>query len=61
MTQLKQPEFVRINLRDIPDKIIKEYKLENVATANGSIYIHTDKGMYGLPQNSLLVSELLAK
>ena len=49
MTPLKQPEFICIDLQDIPDKIIKESKLKDIATANGSIYIHTDTGMYGLP------------
>ena len=35
MTPLKHPEFIRINLRDIPDERIKEYKLKDIATANG--------------------------
>jgi hypothetical protein len=61
MTPLKRPEFIRINLRDIPDEIIKEYKLKDIATANGSIYIRADKGMYGLPQSGLLANELLEK
>ena len=61
MTPLKRPEFIRINLRDIPDEIIKEYKLKNISTANGTIYIRADKGMYDLPQSGLLVNELLEK
>jgi hypothetical protein len=59
MTPLEQPEFIRINLRDIPDEIRKEYKLKNIATANRSIYIRTDIGLYGLRQSSLLANELL--
>ena len=56
---MKQPEFIRINLKEIPDKIIKECKLKNIATANGSIYIYADRGMYRLPQNGLLANEML--
>ena len=59
ITPLKRPEFIRINLRNIPDEIIKEYKLKDIATANGSIYIRADRGMYGLPQSGLLANELL--
>ena len=61
MTPLKRPEFIRINIRDIPDEIINEYKLKEKMTANGSIYIRADRGMYGLPQSGLLANELLEK
>ena len=61
MTRLKQPDFICVNLRGIPDKIIKEYKLKNIATANGTIYIHIERGLYGLPQSGLLANELLEK
>ena len=61
VTPLKRPEIIRINLREIPDKMIKEYKLNGIATTNGSIYIRPDKGMYGFPQSSLLANDLLEK
>ena len=61
MTPLKRPEFIRINIRDIPDKIINEYNLKAKMTKNGSIYIRADRGMYGLPQSGLLANELLEK
>ena len=32
MTPLKRPEYIRINVRDIPDEIIKEYKLKEKRT-----------------------------
>ena len=50
MTPLKRPEFIRIKLSDIPDEILKEYKLKEKVTKNGSIYIEAIRGMYGLPQ-----------
>ena len=61
MTPLKRPEYVRINIKDIPDEIIAEYKLKEKADANGSVYIVANRGMYGLPQAGLLANELLEK
>ena len=56
MTPLTRPEYIRINLKDIPDKIITEYDLKKTATADGSVYIQANKGMYGLPQSGLLAN-----
>ena len=39
MTPLHQPEFIRMKLSNILDKVIKEYKLREKATPDGSIYI----------------------
>ena len=50
-----------MNLNDIPDEVIKEYKLREKATKNGSIYIKAKRGMYELPQSGLLANELLEK
>eukprot|EP00984_Skeletonema_dohrnii_P002295 scaffold797_cov118-Skeletonema_dohrnii-CCMP3373.AAC.10 len=35
-TPLSRPEYVRLRLSDIPDEIIEEYKLQDVATEDGS-------------------------
>ncbi len=61
MTPLHRPKLIRIKLTDIPDKVIKEYKLREIATKNGSIYIRAKRGMYGLPQAGLLANKLLKK
>ena len=61
MTPLHRPEFIRMKLSDIPDEVIEEYKLQEKATKNGSIYIKAKQGMYGLPQSGLLANELLEK
>ena len=61
MTPLTRPEYIRINLKDIPEEIITEYNLRKTATADGSVYIQANKGMYGLPQSGLLANELLEK
>jgi hypothetical protein len=61
MTPLHRPKFIWIKLTDILDKVIKEYKLREIATKNGSIYIRAICGMYGLTQAGLLAKELLKK
>ncbi len=61
MTPLHCPEFICMKLSDISDEVIKEYKLREKATKNGSIYIKAKRGMYGLPQSGLLANELLEK
>ncbi len=45
MTPLHRPEFIRLKLNDIPDEVIKEYKLREKATKNGSIYIKAKQGI----------------
>jgi len=59
MTPLKRPEYVKIKLSDIPEKIIVKYKLHDLANADGSVYIESNRGMYGLPQLGLIANELL--
>jgi len=58
-TPMTRPEYIRIKLSDIPDEIIHEYKLHNIATPDGYVYIEVNKGMYGLPQAGILAQELL--
>jgi hypothetical protein len=59
MTPLKQPEYAKIKLSDIPEEVIKEYKLHEKATPDGWIYIKVIRGMYGLPQAGSLGHDLL--
>ena len=47
-------------MQDIPDEIIKEYKLDQKATTDGYIYTEIQKGMYSLPQAGIIAQELLA-
>jgi hypothetical protein len=61
MTPLHHAKFIRIKLSDIPDEVIREYKLTEKATKNRSIYIRAKRGMYGLPQAGLLANKLLKK
>ena len=59
MTPLKQPEYIRISIKDIPDEIINKYKIRDKADKNGSVYIKANRGMDGLSQAGLLANELL--
>ena len=60
-TPLKRPEYIRLKISDIPDEIIKEYKLQDKVTSDGYVYMEVTKGMYGLPQSGLLANQLLEK
>ena len=48
-------------MKDVPEEIIQEYNLKDTATADGSVYIVENRGMYGLPQSGMLANELLEK
>jgi hypothetical protein len=59
MTPLKRPEYIRVKIDDIPEEIINEYKLQEIAKKQGMVYIEVTKGMCGLSQAGLLTNELL--
>eukprot|EP00956_Cyclotella_meneghiniana_P003708 scaffold4513_cov37-Cyclotella_meneghiniana.AAC.3 len=61
MTPLLRPEDIRVKLIDLPEEIIKEYKLREKANKKGCIFLKVVKGMYGLPQSGLLANQLLEK
>ncbi len=50
MTPLKRPEYGRVKMTDIPDKIINEYKL-NEKAIDGWVNFKVVQGTYGLPQS----------
>ncbi len=61
MIPLHRAKFIQIKLSDIPNEVIREYKLKEKAIKNRSIYIRAKHGMYGLPQAGLLANKLLKK
>ena len=61
MTPFNRPEYIRISINEIPHEIIQEYGLKEKATTEGSVYIVTNCGMYGLPQSGLFANKLLEK
>ncbi len=50
---------MRLKLSDIPEEIIIEYNLPEIATEDGYVYCEIQKGMYGQPQAGIIVQELL--
>lgn len=58
---MKQPEYMRLKITDIPNKIIEECKLREIMDINGYVYSLIQKGMYGLPQAGIIAQELLAE
>jgi hypothetical protein len=60
-TPMARPEFMRLQLKLIPDEIIAQYNLREKADNKGWVYVRIKLGMYGLPQAGLLANKLLAK
>jgi hypothetical protein len=48
-----------LKLNDIPEEIIIEYKLHEIATDVGYVYCKIQKGIYGLPQVGIITQDLL--
>eukprot|EP00804_Cyclotella_cryptica_P026336 CCRYP_007671-RA/>CCRYP_007671-RA protein AED:0.18 eAED:0.21 QI:0/0/0/1/0/0.33/3/0/1086 len=60
-TPMVRPEYMRLKLSDIPDHIIKLYKLDKLVTTDGYVYVLIQKEMYGLPQAGIIAQQLLEK
>jgi hypothetical protein len=60
-TPMQRPEYIHLNIRDIPKEIILEYKLKNIVDSDGSIFLAAVRGMYGLPHAGLIANKLLEK
>ncbi|KAL7474693.1 hypothetical protein ACHAW6_000657 [Cyclotella cf. meneghiniana] len=56
-TPLKRHEYGRVKLSDIPEEVIREYKLHEKAK-DGWIYFCIEHGMYSLPQSGSLRHDL---
>jgi hypothetical protein len=59
MTPLDRYEYVRMNLSDFSEKVISQYKLREIAMADGSVFTEIRMGMYGLPAAGILSNEYL--
>ena len=58
---MKRKQYVCIKIGDIPKEIVDEYKLDEIVTQDGWVYIEICRGMYGLPQSGILAQEQLEK
>ena len=58
---MKRKEYMRIKLTDIPQEIIDEYQLRDLASSDGWVFVEIGRGMYGLPQSGIIAQEQLAE
>ena len=49
-TPMKRKEYMRLKITDIPNEIIEEYNLKEIAMPDGWVYVEISPGMCGLPQ-----------
>jgi hypothetical protein len=59
-TPLGRFEYMVINLASLPQETIEKYDLNELAQ-DVKVYIQIQKGMYGLPQEGIITSELLQR
>jgi hypothetical protein len=59
-TPLRRLEYMVINLSSLPQEIIDEFGLLELAH-DGRVYIEIQKGMYGPPQVGILANKLLQR
>ena len=58
-TPMKRSEYMRLKMNDITEEIIEQYKLREIATSEGYVYMEITKEMYGLPQAGIIAQVLL--
>ena len=56
-TPLKRYKYLNFPLKDIPKDSIEQYNLNNKAAKDKNVFVKVQKGMYSLPQSSLLVQK----
>jgi hypothetical protein len=61
MTPMDRYEYFRMKLELFPPDIINEYGLHDKVDADGNVFCEVQRGMYGLPQASILAQDLLTK
>jgi hypothetical protein len=52
---------MHLNIMDIPEEIITQYKPRDIAIADGYVYCEISKAIYGLPQSGIITQQLLEK
>ena len=55
---MKEYEYMKLPLPQIPPEIVNLYKLQSIAS-NGWVYLEIQKGMYGLNQAGILAYQQL--
>ncbi|KAL7481107.1 hypothetical protein ACHAW6_006791 [Cyclotella cf. meneghiniana] len=57
-TPMERPKYMRLKLADIPDDFIALYKLNQLTTSDGYVYVLIQKGMYDLAQAGIIAQQL---
>ena len=60
-TPLDRYEYMRMNIKDLPQEIIDEHNLKDLADKDGWVYMEIRRAMYGLRQSGALAGKQLAK
>ncbi len=60
-TPMARYKYMRLQIANMPDDVIKHYHLTDLATPNRYLYCEIQKGMYGLPQAGIIAQQLLEK
>ncbi len=58
-TPMARYEYMQLRIADMLDDVIEHYNLRDNATPDGYIYCEIQKGVYGLPQASIIAQQLL--
>ncbi len=58
-TPMARYKYMQLRIADMPDNVIKHYNLRDKATPDGYIYCKIQKGVYGLPQASIIAQQFL--
>jgi hypothetical protein len=56
---MEQPEYMQLNLSNLPQGFVNLYDLTKIAEDNGYVYIKVQKGLYGLLKAGILAHRLL--
>ena len=54
-------EYMRLKLSNLPEDVIRHYKLAKISTTDGHIYTEIHRGMYGIPAAGILAQQMLEK
>ena len=54
-------EYMKLKLSDLPEYFVKMYLLASKVDKNGFVKLKIRRGMYGIPQEGILVQQLLEK
>ncbi len=60
-TPIAWRKYMHLNIMDIPEEIITQYKPRDIAIADGYVYCEISKAIYGLPQSGIITQQLLEK